>query len=151
MRDLVDDIFSPKILVFIYNFKRDWVFTSMPEFHTSYISMYAFQLLQMFFDSPSHKELPAAQNTKLTFVQGRLELRLYHACLQPSHRMLRHTICSRHFLAMSNFTLFYSFKSYYKKIGLKLSWGISSCAWLYKGSAFRQFTWLMSSLLGYLP
>lgn len=97
------------------------MFTSMPEFHTSCISVQAFKFPQMFLKSPFHKEMPAAQNTKLIFVQGKLGVRLSYACRQPAQRMLRHTICNKHVLVMSYFTWFPSLKSYHKKVGLRLA------------------------------
>lgn len=93
----------------------------MPEFYTSCISVQVFKFHKMFPKSPFHKEIPAEQNTKLPFVQGKLGVRLSYSYCQPALRMLRHTIYNRHVLVMSNFTWFPSLKFYHKKVGLRLA------------------------------
>lgn len=119
----------------------------MPAFHTSCISVQAIKFPQMFLKSPFHKEMPATQNTKLIFVQGKLGVRLSYACLQPAQRMLRHTICNRHALVRSNFTWFPSLKSYHKGIGLRLAWGIFSCVGCVKAVPLvNSFSWCLLSL-----
>lgn len=88
--------------------------------------------------------MPAVQNIKLTFVQGRVGVRL-SLCLSPalSQNANRHSLQQP-----CHFIWFHSLKSYYKKIGLKLSWGISGCAWSCKCRASSQCIWLNATLLG---
>ena len=82
IRDLLYDILlSLKALVFICNFKSVYIFISVPEFHTSHISMQTFTFLQMF-KSPFHKECPQHRIPSLLLSREDLEWDI--TCLSPA-------------------------------------------------------------------